>query len=114
MRSTGRKLAGMAIILLAVIVVLGGGWLFLRQRNAGHRTLLSAFTEREVDVKLYLEEDSAHAAWLVGVFTPARKGFHLYSKNLPRDGLNGLGRPTLLEIVSADTVTAAGPLVADK
>ena len=32
-----------------------------------------------------------------GVFTPEDAGYHLYSINLPRNGVDGLGRPTLLE-----------------
>jgi len=52
--------------------------------------------------------------WLSGTFTPLEAGFHLYSHDLPRNGLYGQGRPTLLEIVSAGRIQLTGALVANQ
>lgn len=59
------------------------------------------------------------AAWLDdqwavvrAVFTPAEKGFHLYSKDLPRKGLDGIGRPTLID--AAKSVKRSGELTANR
>ena len=51
--------------------------------------------------------------WAVvrGVFTPADEGYHLYSKDLPREGLEGIGRPTLIEAGKA--VKRSGGLTAN-
>lgn len=75
---------------------------------------LASFTENDVTADIVLERDQAGQTWLAGTFTPTRAQFHLYSKDLPRDGLNGLGRPTLLEIVSMDGPAIVGPLIADR
>jgi hypothetical protein len=43
---------------------------------------------------------------LVVTFTPLQSGFHLYTLNLPAKGLDGVGRPTLVEVGGA--LQAAG------
>ena len=43
---------------------------------------------------------------------PLEPHFHLYSKDLPRDGVNGLGRPTRIDIING--LVATGDLVADQ
>jgi len=47
-----------------------------------------------------------------GVFTPDDEGFHLYSNELPRQGVDGIGRPTLIEVDDVEFVKASRPLVA--
>jgi hypothetical protein len=48
---------------------------------------------------------------LVATFTPTQAGFHLYSKDLPEGGINGLGFPTRLQ--AARGITFTGPLTAN-
>jgi len=46
-----------------------------------------------------------------GIFTPDDAGFHLYSSSLPKEGVSGLGRPTLIEVSDSATFQDVGPLV---
>lgn len=103
------RLALGGVGLVAVAVAL---WAWNRWEKRTLRLELAQFTEREVAAQLSLEKDAAGQAWLVASFTPTRANYHLYSKDLPRDGLEGMGRPTLLEIASAQGLVAAGPLAA--
>ena len=47
-------------------------------------------------------------------FTPDDSGYHLYSSTLPKKGLDGLGRPTLIEVVHPEEFSDIGPVVSDK
>jgi hypothetical protein len=47
---------------------------------------------------------------VVAVFRPLQAGFHLYGPDLPRDGIDGAGRPTLLELSAVSGWSPAGPL----
>jgi len=78
------------------------------------RWALASFTERDVAVQLAVERDSTGTAWLAGTFTPTRAGFHLYGKDLPPQGLRGIGRPTLLEVAGGESMRSSGPLLADR
>jgi hypothetical protein len=73
---------------------------------------LATSTENSVTVTISLELDSAGQAWLAATFSPDEPGYHLYSMDLPRAGVDGLGRPTLLELASGSGLQASGPLVA--
>jgi len=73
---------------------------------------LTSFTDNSVTVSLTLEVDSAGQAFLAATFTPSDPTFHLYSIEIPRDGVNGLGRPTLVEPAPDAKMQAAGPLTA--
>jgi hypothetical protein len=77
------------------------------------RQALASFTEKNVAVEIALERDGRGAAAIAARFTPTREGFHLYGKDLPRGGLDGIGRPTLLEIVGA-APRRAGAITADQ
>jgi hypothetical protein len=46
-------------------------------------------------------------------FTPLREGFHLYGPDMPRDGIDGAGRPTLLELAPGSRWRATGPASSD-
>jgi hypothetical protein len=70
---------------------------------------LMSFTENYVDVSIYLERNSAGNYFLSGTFTPPN-GYHLYSKDIPLTGVNGLGRPTLLELTVESQMHAIGEL----
>ena len=48
--------------------------------------------------------------FLTATFTPLEAGFHLYSKDMPRNGVHGLGRPTLLELSPNSKMQGVGAL----
>jgi hypothetical protein len=117
---TGSRTTRIVIIgLLVVTLIIAGGLLILRARSneaaqPNQPVSLASFTEHGVTVEIVLKKNQGEQPVLEGVFTPTGEDFHLYSKNLPRGGIQGLGRPTLLEVTSTDTIQAAGPLTVDK
>ena len=70
---------------------------------------LASSTENGVSVDIFLERDPTGGFILAAAFTP-EAGFHLYSMDLPREGVNGQGRPTLLELTPGTRLQAAGEL----
>jgi hypothetical protein len=78
----------------------------------GSMLLLTSFTENSVTVAIDLVIDADGQAWLSATFTPSDPLFHVYSMDIPRDGVDGLGRPTLLELGPDSQMTATGPLTA--
>jgi hypothetical protein len=79
-----------------------------------HYEALSAFTEHGVHVDIALEQDANGRFLLASTYTPVDAHMHLYSIDLPRDGLNGAGRPTLVELPAQSGVHSIGQLTADK
>ncbi|HLY25990.1 MAG TPA: thioredoxin family protein [Aggregatilineales bacterium] len=73
---------------------------------------LAEFEENGVRVVIALERDAKADACLAATYTPRAPGFHLYDSGLPRTGINGVGRPTLLEIVTTQGIEPSGPLSA--
>lgn len=71
---------------------------------------LAAFTENYVEVSIYVERDSSGGVFLSATFTPP-DGYHLYSKDIPLQGVQGLGRPTLIELTTNSRITALGSLM---
>lgn len=71
---------------------------------------LVSFTENYVDVSVHLERSAAGNYVLSATLTPP-EGYHLYSKDIPRTGIAGLGRPTLLELTSNSQIQANGELI---
>jgi len=102
--------ASAALALASAVILPGVGG----TRLQSERWLLSRFAEHEVAVEIALERDRSGKAWLVGTYTPSRANLHLYGKDLPRAGIHGVARPTLLELVSSPSIRPAGPLVADQ
>jgi hypothetical protein len=74
---------------------------------------ISTFTEHGVHVAITLERDRNGTLMLAGTYTPEEPDSHVYSKDLPRDGIEGAGRPTLLEVPPQPSVRAIGQLSAD-
>jgi hypothetical protein len=70
---------------------------------------LVSFTENYVEVSISLERSAEGNYILSGTFTPP-DGYHLYSKDIPLNGVNGLGRPTLLELGPDGPIKANGEL----
>jgi hypothetical protein len=115
-----------AYLVIAILLASAGLGLFSRlyprASTAGPETEaagptrqpLAAYTENGVTVDIALAEDGAGQRWLVGTFRPLREHFHLYSKDWPKEGVRGQGRPTLMEIVSPGRVTPVGVLLADQ
>ena len=102
--------ASAALGLASAVIVLGVGG----ARLQSERWLLTRFAQHDVAVEIALERDQAGRAWLVGTYTPSKANLHLYGKDLPRAGIHGVARPTLLELVSSASIRPAGPLVADQ
>jgi len=48
------------------------------------------------------------------VFTPDDPGYHLYGSQMAKTGVQGIGRPTLLEVSGDPIFAEVGPLVWDK
>lgn len=61
---------------------------------------LASFTEHGVRVDLSVDTKAVPEIVFTATFTPLDSNFYLYSKDFPRRGINGLGRPTLLEVES--------------
>jgi len=72
---------------------------------------LAGFSQNSVSVEIALQQDASHRTFLIATFTPIA-GDHLYSKDIPRDGIYGEGRPTLLELTSQSGMRAIGGLSA--
>jgi len=106
-----RAVVAAAALALAASAACGRG---AEAKGGARRWELASFTARDVAVEVSLERDGAGKAWLAGRFTPTRAGYHLYGKDLPREGIRGIGRPTLLEIAGAPGMRPAGPLQADR
>ncbi len=68
--------------------------------------LTGSYQESGVTVELTVRDGTLRAT-----FTPAQ-GFHLYSKDLPETGVDGIGRPTVLRPGGA--LSADGPVTADR
>ena len=71
---------------------------------------LASFTENDVQVFIQLGTDKETGSSLSATFIPP-DGYHLYSKDIPVAGLDGLGRPTLLELLPESHVTALSELM---
>ena len=106
-----RRTSGYArLALIACVILLGAG----AARVQSERWLLTKFAEHDVAVEIALERSRSGKTWLVGTYLPSRATYHLYGKDLPKSGIHGVARPTLLELVSSPSIRAAGPLVADQ
>ena len=71
---------------------------------------LATSTENKVDVVITLERTNNDQFVLYATFTPQDPGLHLYSKDIPKTGINGLGRPTLLELSKDSFMLAVSSL----
>ncbi|WP_327733324.1 hypothetical protein OG749_05045 [Streptomyces nojiriensis] len=70
----------------------------------------TSFTENGVTVTLSVSDWHAPKGRLTAVFTPEKKGFHLYSTELPPTGVEGVGRPTAVDVTGV--LKADGKLTA--
>ena len=72
---------------------------------------LAAFSQNSVSVAIALQQEASGNTFLTATFTPI-SGDHLYSKDIPREGVDGEGRPTLLELTLQSALRATGELKA--
>jgi hypothetical protein len=70
---------------------------------------LATWTENRVSGEIRLTWGESGQAQLEAIFTP-EEGCHLYSKDLPMQGADGLGRPTLFEILPDSLLIPVGEL----
>ena len=70
---------------------------------------LASFKENYVSVSISLDRNPEGKPFLSATFTPS-EGHHLYSKDIPINGVNGLGRPTLIELPKDSRIKATGGL----
>ena len=77
-------------------------------------TILSEVEDSGVKVTFFLAEGENGKHWLRATFSPLELGYHIYSKDLPKDGIDGIGRPTLLEFIAHPAIADIGELTADK
>jgi hypothetical protein len=77
----------------------------------GQSISLAGFTDpaNRVTVSIRLTRQTGGKVLLAATFTPP-DGYHLYSKDIPRGGVRGQGRPTLIELSDVSAMRAAGPL----
>ena len=103
------------IILLLFVIILGfGGWSVLQSSGLSEKAIppiLANFTENGVEVTIRLDHDAQGQDILAAAFSALEPGFHVYSKDVPREGLKGLGRPTLVELTSSSKMQLAGDLL---
>lgn len=104
------KKISQATILLSLLSVLASFSFGCSSSTKGDLILLETFTKNSVTVSIFLGKTQDGMDALVASFAPP-EGTHLYSKDIPRDGVNGLGRPTLLELTSASQMKTAGGLM---
>ncbi|HVN15689.1 MAG TPA: hypothetical protein VMT73_08100 [Anaerolineales bacterium] len=102
------------ILLLGVTGVFGSFRASRAEELTPRLQPLTSFTENDVAVEISLIKDPNGSTWLTGTFTPLLEHFHLYSKDLPKTGINGQGRPTLMEILNPSKVRPLGELIADQ
>jgi hypothetical protein len=78
---------------------------------AQNKTLeLARSTENAVEVIIALTRADDGQTYLTATFVPVEKKLHLYSKDIPKSGIQGLGRPALLEIPNGSAITVSGKL----
>ena len=77
----------------------------------GQTLELANAAESKVDVTINLTRDENGQFILSATFTPEVLDMHLYSKEIPIDGVDGLGRPTLLELAEDSALKANGELI---
>ncbi|MER7463370.1 hypothetical protein [Streptomyces sp. NPDC097981] len=86
-----------ALLSSAVLAACGGR----SAEGAGASAPTTSFTEQGVTVTLSVSDWHTSKGTLTAVFAPERKGFHLYSTDLPAGGVEGVGRPTAMAVTGA-------------
>jgi hypothetical protein len=122
MKVAARTRLIITVLLSILIVIAARAWYATDQARDGYvptapftrRQSLATFTENGVRIDLALEQDGNATAILAATYTPLDALVHVYSKDLPRNGINGAGRPTLLELPDQRQAQSIGPLTASQ
>jgi hypothetical protein len=69
---------------------------------------LARSTENSVQVIVSMQRGENDQFTLLAVFQPLEPDMHLYSKDIPQTGVEGLGRPTRLELSEDSAFQALG------
>ncbi len=77
----------------------------------GESLQLATSAQNNVEVSITLERGSNGQFVLSATFTPQTPSLHLYSKDIPKTGVDGLGRPTLLELSKDSPMQAVSELM---
>lgn len=97
-------------LLVLVIFMLCTACTNLFQQPVQVPLVLANFTENSVNVILQLDRDVNGQFYLSAEFIPS-DGYHLYSKDIPITGVDGLGRPTLFSLAETSQLISTGELI---
>jgi hypothetical protein len=97
-------------LIYGMLVLLLSACSFPTVRTKTKRIELAEFTESYVHVVIELERTGEGRALLETTFTPTEEDAHLYSMDLPEQGIEGIGRPTRVELPEGAFLQAAGDL----
>lgn len=98
------------ILLPFILVFLFGASSCQSTPHASQTFELAASTENRVQVIITLISAENGHSTLSATFIPQDPSLHLYSKEIPKTGINGLGRPTLLELSKDSPMQAVSEL----
>jgi hypothetical protein len=76
----------------------------------GQSMRLASAAENKVEVTISLVHDLSGEFILSAAFTPQLPTLHLYSMEIPQNGVDGVGRPTMLELAENSQLTPNGKL----
>lgn len=96
---------------VAVLAAAAGVTYVLTSDDGGAPPQIAGFSDSGVTVTIAVKDRSAQHATLAATFAPDRPGFHLYSIDLPPQGVQGVGRP--ISLTAQGVLAAAGPLTAE-
>lgn len=70
--------------------------------------------EEPAGVRVAVSAARLDPEWVIvrGVFTPVEAGYHLYSKDMPMEGIDGTGRPTRLDVTGG--ASQVGTVISDR
>ena len=97
-------------LVICLLPLLLGGCNLPAVEAEAENLLLAEFTESYVSVSILLEHSGEEDGVLMATFTPTETDAHLYSMELPLEGIDGLGRPTLLALAPGAFMQVAGEL----
>ncbi len=76
---------------------------------------LDEFVQNGAQVNFMLQQDANSQSYLTARFTPMEAGYYFYGNELPVGGIQGLGVPTRLDILSNEGVIINdGEVISDK
>jgi hypothetical protein len=78
--------------------------------ESGQTLVLAKSTGNKVEVTIALTHSEGGEFTLSATFTPQLASLHLYSREIPRNGIEGVGRPTLLELAEGSSIKPNGAI----